>query len=67
MINIEYIEAALRGMEFSRFDNECAHVDEDTLWREVLQSIADGTCEDPQACAKAALRSTEIVFHRWYA
>lgn len=48
-------------------DNERAHVFEDELHRRVLQAIADGTCEDPQGCAREAIRTLELRFKRWYA
>jgi len=48
-------------------DVETAHGMEDYLWQEVLQTIADGTAEDPAALARAALKTTELDFDRWYA
>jgi len=43
-----------------------AHVAEDSLHVAVLSSIADGTCETPAECAKAALTTLVIDFARWY-
>jgi hypothetical protein len=46
-------------------DDEAAHSAEDRLYVDVMQSIADGSCEDPSACAAAALKTLEIDFERW--
>lgn len=43
-----------------------AHGQEDQLYLELLQSIAEGTCDDPSKCAKVALETQEIAFSRWY-
>jgi hypothetical protein len=48
-------------------DNESAHIHEDLLWRDVLSAIADGTCENPQECARLAITTDELDFERWYA
>ncbi len=48
-------------------DDEVAHSQEEELHHAVLQSIADGTAQDPQAMAKAALKSRDISFARWCA
>lgn len=47
--------------------NDEAHQLEDKLFSDVLQSIADGTAEDPREMARLAISSLEIDFHRWYA
>lgn len=46
------------------WDYEAAHADEDRLWRDVLRAIAEGWCEDPAACARAALESQDLEFKR---
>jgi hypothetical protein len=48
-------------------DDETAHGAEDELWRGVLAAIANGECDDPEACAAEALKTSEIDFHRWCA
>lgn len=48
-------------------DDESAHSEEDDLHRDVLQAIADGRCDEPRACAAAALKTCELDFARWYA
>lgn len=45
-------------------DYEAAHSEEDRLHQSVLQSIADGKCDDPQECATAALEAGKIEFSR---
>lgn len=44
--------------------HEVAHIAEDQLHAEVLAAIADGTCDDPKACAKAALLTERLTFDR---
>jgi hypothetical protein len=48
-------------------DDEAAHSEQDVLYEDILKSIADGTCNDPKACAAAALRVQRLPFHRWAA
>ncbi len=59
---IECRVAALRDM-----DDESAHSEEDTIHRDVLRAIAEGSAADPRACASEALKSLAIDFHRWCA
>ena len=66
------VQAALdriRALEDGPFgwDDESAHASEDALHEAVLQSIADGTAEDPAAMAALALKTTELQFSRWCA
>jgi len=42
------------------------HKAEDELHRTVLRAIADGHCDDPAACAAAALQTLELGHPRWY-
>jgi hypothetical protein len=60
----EIIRANSRG---ENWDDESAHYDEDVLHSDVLEAIAAGTCEDPKACAAAALETSKLEFSRWYA
>lgn len=48
-------------------DPETAHSLEDSLYEEVMRSIADGTCDDARACAAAVLETKDLDFERWYA
>lgn len=48
-------------------DHEASHGTEDYLRYEVLKAIANGECEDPQACAKEAIRTEDFDFERWCA
>lgn len=66
MITVVDVHAALsRIVDLVRFhSHEVAHIAEDQLHAKVLASIADGTCDDPAACAKAALKSERIQFDR---
>jgi hypothetical protein len=47
-------------------DDSTAHLEEDNLREEVLQAIADGVCDNPQACARAALTTEDIDFARYH-
>ena len=38
-----------------------------TLYRAVLEAIAEGRCGTPAACASAALTTQQMNFSRWYA
>ena len=48
-------------------DDEAAHSEEDALHRDVLMAIAEGCCEDPAACARAAMKTATLDFARWCA
>lgn len=48
-------------------DHEAAHSEEDLLYTEILQAIADGKCTDPAAVAREAVTSDSIKFYRWCA
>lgn len=60
------VQASLKRIyELATFQShEVAHIAEDQLHAEVLAAIADGTCDDPKACAKTALMSERITFQR---
>lgn len=64
---IARIQQMAEGANASWPDDEQLHAVEDSLWAEVLQSIAQGRCTDPAACAREALKSCKIDFCRWYA
>lgn len=61
------VKTRLFKINETRGDNEVAHTMEDELHQDVLRAIADGTCDDPKACAAEALKSIDIDFARWYA
>lgn len=48
-------------------DDEAAHSAEDEVHRAVLRSIADGTAESPREMARAAMRTRDLEFRRWFA
>jgi hypothetical protein len=48
-------------------DPESAHAEEDDLWRDVLESIASGKCDNPVGYAKEVLKTKKIQFARWCA
>lgn len=48
-------------------DDEKAHGMEDKLHVAVLKAIADGTAENPQECARRALKTCDLDFARWCA
>jgi hypothetical protein len=51
----------------AREDAEELHATEDALYADVLSAIAKGKCEDPGACARAALKTRDIQFERYCA
>lgn len=66
-MNVEEIQKrveALRG-----YDSEIAHGEEDQLHQDVLKAIAGGeySKETMVEMAKAALKTLEVEFDRWYA
>lgn len=48
-------------------DPEIAHSSEDSLWHDVLYSIAHGDCARPHLMAALALETRDIDFPRWTA
>lgn len=67
MMTLKYINKRLAEIHKKHGDPELQHKIEAELYFEVLQSIAEGDCEDPKACANEALKSMQIEFARWYA
>lgn len=61
-------EVATRVAEIKQFlyNDAAPHILEDKLYRDLLQSIADGTCTDPAPCAQLALTTQQLDFPRWY-
>jgi hypothetical protein len=66
-MTVDEVNQRVRDIEASRRDDEAAHSMEDDLWRDVLTAIACGMCDNPAACANAAIRTQEIEFARWCA
>jgi len=66
-MTVKDIREQIELIRGSMNDPEVAHSTEDGLYRQVLQSIADGTCENPVECAKEALKTMALNFCRWYA
>ena len=66
-MNKEYVKEVVSEIERIKYDDESAHTKEDDLYRWILESIADGSCEDPKSCAIEALKTQEIDFARWRA
>ncbi len=48
-------------------DSEGMHSRIDALMEAVLNAIANGNCDDPQAVAQACQRAYALDFDRWYA
>lgn len=63
-MTVEEVRARVEAIDTS--DSECAHADEDDLYKDVLAAIRDGA-EDAPALAREALRVAEFNFSRWYA
>lgn len=66
-MNVEDIKKTLAEIKRVSGDPEYAHGLEDELHVAVLTAIANGTCDDPVACAAEALKTEDIDFVRWYA
>lgn len=66
-VNVSDIQSMLDEIKAESGDPEVAHCTEDDMHFALLQAIADGTCENPQECARLALTSTDIDFPRWCA
>ena len=66
-MTVDEIKAAVTKIEGLTHDDEAAHAEEDDLHVAVLKAIADGKCADPAACAREALKTTEMKFARWLA
>ena len=60
----------LRRVKHLSLDPEDAHIEEDGLYRFVLERIADGdvkTIRVARVCAKKALEARDVDFPRWCA
>jgi hypothetical protein len=66
-MTLEDVKKAVEKIKEKRRDDEAAHSLEDELYLDLLQSIADGNCDDPQACAAEAIKTQDLNFARWTA
>ena len=66
-MNPAEVRERLAAIENASRDDESAHEMEDGLMSSVLQSIAEGSCEDPAEVARLTLHSADIAFARWCA
>jgi len=66
-VTSDAVRERIESMKAEAGDWEVTHVIEDDLWAEVLQSIAEGSCDDPAELARVALHSVDLGFTRWYA
>lgn len=67
MLSVKEVRELVEQIKSNASDDECAHSQEDSLYAQVLQAIADDDCEDPKACAREALATEAIEFARWCA
>ena len=65
-MTLEEVNKRVEEVRTMAGDAEIAHGAEDSLHTDVLAAISNGECEDPAACASAALKTIEIEFTRWY-
>ena len=66
-LTVKKVEEMVENVRKHASDDEAAHSKEDSVHELVLEAISLGVCDDPAACAAAALKTKEIVFCRWYA
>lgn len=66
-MNTDDIQELIDDIKEILDDDETAHVREDLAYEAVLKAIAEGTCENPQECAKLVLTIRDLDFSRWYA
>ena len=66
-MTVKEVQKRLTEIVSHHVDHEYAHQLQDQLFRETLQSIADDTCDNPQAVAAEALKVLKIHFPRVYA
>lgn len=59
------VRQRIEGIRKARCDEESAHAQEDRLYRDVLESIAKGTCDDVQEVARLCFLTKDIAFARW--
>lgn len=69
LINIEQAKEKLADclLAAQANDHELAHTLEDALHHDVIETIAHGYAENPQALATVAALTAGIDFQRWFA
>ncbi len=65
-MTVAEVEHRVQQLALVAHDNETAHTQEDDLYEELLEDIANGTCVDPRECAREALKTKLLPFRRWY-
>jgi hypothetical protein len=65
-MTVEDVKIQVNLIKEKAYDNEKAHVIQDSLWLDVLTDIANGN-PDARNLAKAAIKTDQIKFERWYA
>lgn len=66
-MTVDEVRERVEKIRTMRGDSEAAHANEDELYLNLLEAIADGTCLDPKHCAEIAVTTRGIKFSRWYA
>ena len=61
---LDEIATIAQTPSFEEADWDAANSERDTLYIEVLESIADGSCEDPRAAAQEVLKAQDIKIKR---
>ena len=64
-MRIEEVAIWVEGIKVIASDDERAHRSEDALFMAVLESIAEGSSENPKEMARLALTSRKIDFGRY--
>jgi hypothetical protein len=65
MLTVKDIQERVIDINKWKSDDEKAHGMEDSLWKEVLEAISKGDCDDATLCAAEALKTRELDFQRW--
>lgn len=68
-MDVEEIDSRIEAIKAyaKRREWDATHSMEDSLFEELVQSIAEGPCPNPQECCQEALKVLELGFNRWYA
>lgn len=65
-VTVDWVHEQVAKIEKHKDDSEAAHAMEDSLYRSVLQAIAEGP-RSAKALAREVLRTQDIDMARWYA
>lgn len=66
-MKLDELKKRIEEIKEIKDDPENAHIKADALYIDVLQSIADNTCENAVDMAREALTVEGIDFPRWFA